>query len=74
MYLLNNKTLKILTHHYRNSALCRVPNGLPSFFGHSVKELFVECQTKNAQEKNTQQRSALPSGFSTLSKKFLAKG
>jgi hypothetical protein len=35
-------------YHYRNLALCRVPNSLPSVLFRALgKELFAECHAKN---------------------------
>jgi hypothetical protein len=37
-----------LRTHYRNLALCRVPNSLPSVLFRALgKELFAECHAKN---------------------------
>jgi hypothetical protein len=70
-------SILILFMHYRNLALCRVPNILPSvfFFGHSAKKPFTECHAKTLGKRkhsakklfpecfifNTRQKASLPS-------------
>jgi hypothetical protein len=69
-------SILILFMHYRNLALCRVPNILPSVFfsGTRQRSPLPSATQKHSVKENTQQRSSFPSVlFLTLVKKLLCR-
>jgi hypothetical protein len=76
VYVLEAVSSLYLEKHYRNLALCRVPNILPSAFFRALgKEALCRVPRKKPSVKeNNQRRSSLSSVlFLTLGKEFLCR-